>query len=73
MAKFKNKGDKTMKRTLRFLSVLLVCMLMFLATACKITTYDTYQLTFYVAPIMQDNTIKEVQYDFKEMSDLLKR
>lgn len=62
-----------MKRTLRVLSVLLVCMVMFLATACKITTYDTYQLTFYVAPIMQDNTIKEAQYDFEEMSDFIEK
>lgn len=60
-----------MKRTFRFLGVLLVCLTAFLMAGCTVTTYYTYEATFLVAPIAQDNTVRDEHYDFDQMMAFL--
>lgn len=52
-----------MKRILKYVSVLLVCMMMFLTTGCKLTMYYTYNGHFFVAPIVQEGQIREGHYE----------
>ena len=60
-----------MKRAFQFFSVLLVCLTAFLTVGCTVTTYYTYEATFLVAPIAQDNTVRSEHYDFEQMMAFL--
>lgn len=60
-----------MKRIFQFLSVLLVCLTVFLTVGCTVTTYYTYEAKFLVAPIAQDNTVRSEHYDFEQMMAFL--